>query len=49
MTEIKPDGKEEKEFNAWLASIRFVDSDNKLLPVVLTDDESGDPEGDREV
>ncbi len=47
MAAIEPRSEEEKEFNAWLASIRFVDKDSKLMPVVLTDDESDDPEGDR--
>ena len=42
------DEKGEKEFRDWLESITFVDKDWKPLPVVLTDDESDDPEGDRE-
>ncbi|MFC1896657.1 hypothetical protein ACFL0Q_08395 [Thermodesulfobacteriota bacterium] len=36
-----------KEFNGWLESIVFVDKDGVPLPVVLADDESDDPEGDR--
>ena len=39
---------EEAEFNAWLDSIEFVDKDGKIIPAILTDDESDDPEGDRE-
>ena len=42
------DEKREKEFNDWLESIVFVDKDGRPLPVILTDDESDDPEGDRE-
>ncbi len=47
MTEIVPRSEEELDFNAWLASIEFVDDESKLMPTVLTDDESEDPEGDR--
>ena len=42
------DEESEKDFNAWLNSIEFVDKDGKIIPPVLTDDESDDPEGDRE-
>ena len=42
------DEKGEKEFNDWLESIVFVDKDGRPLPVVLTEDKSDDPEGDRE-
>ena len=38
----------EKEFSDWLESITFVDKDGRPLPVILTDDESDDPENDRE-
>ena len=42
------DEKGEKEFNDWLESITFVDKNGKPLPVVLTEDDSDDPENDRE-
>ena len=38
----------DREFNAWLNSIEFVDDEGKIVPPVLTEDESDDPEGDRE-
>jgi len=41
------DEKREKEFNAWLESIRFVDGSGKLKPIILKNDTSPDPEGDR--
>ena len=41
------DEQSEQEFNEWLESIRFVDSEGNLLPVELTPDESEDPENDR--
>jgi len=41
------DEKGEKKFRDWLESIVFVDKDGKPLPVILTDDESDDPENDR--
>jgi hypothetical protein len=41
------DEKREEEFIKWMESITFVDKDGKPLPVVLTDDESDDPENDR--
>ncbi len=37
----------EQDFNDWLESIEFVDSDGKIIPVVLGDDESEDFENDR--
>lgn len=36
----------EKEFNAWMESIEFVDRNNIPLPVVLMADDSDDPEND---
>lgn len=41
------DAESEEEFNDWLESVRFVGGDGRLMPVVLTDDESDDLEGDR--
>jgi len=38
----------EEDFNEWLESIVFVDAKGNLVPATLTDDESTDPEGDRE-
>jgi hypothetical protein len=38
----------EREFNAWLDSIDFVDKNGNASPAILTDDESDDVEGDRE-
>jgi len=38
----------EKEFIEWMESITFVDKDWNPLPVVVTEDLSDDPEGDRE-
>ncbi len=40
--------KSEERFNEWLESIHYVDREGNILPVILTDDESPDPEGDRE-
>lgn len=37
----------EKEFSEWLESITFVDEDGNVLPVILEDDDSPDPENDR--
>jgi hypothetical protein len=42
------DEQSEKEFNEWMESITFVDEDDNVLPVELTDDITDDPEGDRE-
>jgi len=44
---IKEGGQEELDFNAWLASINFIDKKGKVIKPVLSDDESPDPEGDR--
>ena len=41
------DKETEKDFGQWLESIVLVDAENKPLPVVLTADESSDPEDDR--
>ena len=38
----------DKEFREWVRSIKFIDKDGKVVPPVLTKDESDDPEGDRE-
>ena len=38
----------EKDFREWLRSISFVDKTGKLRPLELKDDDSPDPEGDRE-
>lgn len=46
MSEI--DKKSEEEFNDWLDSIIFVNTEGIPLPPELTEDESDDPEGDRE-
>jgi hypothetical protein len=40
--------KSEDDFREWLRSISFVDKTGKLLPLKLTEDDSPDPEGDRE-
>jgi hypothetical protein len=42
------DVKKELDFNEWLNSIEFVDEEGKVSETKLTDDESDDPEGDRE-
>ncbi len=42
------DPQSEQEFNDWLESISFVDTEGNVLPVILTDDITSDPEGDRE-
>ena len=39
---------EEKKFRNWLESISFVDSAGEVIPPILEDDNSEDPEGDRE-
>ncbi len=41
------DEKSEIEFSEWLESISFVDEDGNVLPVILEDDDSPDPENDR--
>lgn len=41
------DKKGEQDFNEWLESIQFVDSEGKPLPSELTEDDSQDPENDR--
>ena len=38
---------QERDFNDWMESIEFVDENNFLLPIILTDDISDDPEADR--
>ena len=38
----------EEEFNEWLQSIEFVDKAGNVLPTVLEEDDSPDPEGDRQ-
>lgn len=38
----------EKAFNEWLESIKFVDKNGKVMPTKLYNDESDDPDGDRE-
>ncbi len=38
----------EDEFNNWIDSIEFVDKDGKIIQFTLEDDDSEDPEGDRE-
>ena len=40
--------KREREFSDWLESIVFIDKDRNPLPIILTDDDSDDPENDRE-
>ena len=40
--------KNEKDFREWLRSISFVDKKGKVLPIILTEDTSPDPEHDRE-
>ena len=40
--------KKEKDFNAWLESINFVDSEGRVVPTRLVEDTSYDPEGDRD-
>ena len=47
MSDISQDYASEREFDAWLDSIRFIDKDGKMLPVTLEDDDSDDPENDR--
>lgn len=37
----------EKDFGEWLNSIKFVDEDGNVMPTILEDDDSDDPEGDR--
>ena len=44
---MKTEKDKEKDFNDWMSSIEFVDENNIPLPIVLTKDESDDPEGDR--
>lgn len=42
------DEKSETDFSNWMESILFVDKDFKPIPVKLEDDESDDPEEDRQ-
>lgn len=44
-----PKREKEEKFNKWMDSIEFVDKNNIPLPVVLTKDNSEDPERDRGV
>ena len=37
----------EKDFQEWMESIIWVDQDGKIVPPVLVEDTSPDPEGDR--
>jgi len=37
----------EHDFNGWLDSIEFVDKRGLVVPAILTEDASSDPEGDR--
>jgi len=37
----------EQRFQDWLYSIEFVDENRKLIPLVLEDDDSLDPDNDR--
>lgn len=39
---------EEIKMNEWIDSIEFVDADGMVVPLVLEDDNSEDPEDDRE-
>lgn len=41
------DEKSEKDFSEFLESIVFVNKNGEPLPVILDEDESDDPEGDR--
>lgn len=41
------DKSKEKDFNEWLDSIDFVDKEGQVIPPVLTNDTSSDPENDR--
>ena len=38
---------DEKGFNDWLDSIEFMKASGKPVPIILTDDDSDDSEGDR--
>ena len=40
--------KKEADFNDWLDSINFVDSEGRVIPLKLEEDDSYDPEGDRD-
>ena len=40
--------KKEKDFNDWLESINFVDSEGRVVPTRLVEDTYYDPEGDRD-
>ena len=42
------DEKKEKDFNEWLETISFVNSNGELILPTLEDDASEDPEDDRE-
>lgn len=37
----------EKDFNLWLNSIEFINKEGEIIPPVLTEDKSEDPEDDR--
>ncbi len=39
--------KSEKDFGEWLNSIEFIDEEGIVSPLILEDDDSDDPEGDR--
>lgn len=39
---------EEQDLNEWLNSIEFVGENGKIIPHILEEDNSDDPEGDRE-
>jgi hypothetical protein len=38
---------DEAEFSTWLQSIKFVDDEGVVVPMVLQDDDSEDPDNDR--
>lgn len=38
----------EQDFNEWLESIQFVDEEGNPLPTELTEDDSEDPDNDRD-
>jgi len=46
--DIEKQRESEEEFNLWLASIQLVDKDGQPIPTFLEDDDSDDPEGDRQ-
>ena len=45
---ITDQGKKEADFIGWLDSINFVDSEGRVIPTGLMEDDSYDPEGDRD-